>query len=222
MNSITDMGGIDGFGPIIVEKDEPAFHQEWEKHSVAVHMALAIGGSWIDDECRFSIEKMDPVQYLATSYYEHWLHFIEDLLITKNIVTKNEIDAGRLMTSGKGSSFVRKVAPDVALQEFRAARPLTRPTDQQPRFTEGQEVKARNLNPLTHTRLPRYVRGKVGRVLKNLGSFGLPDTRAHGLGENPQHVYSVRFDGRELWGPQGGSKDAVILDMYDAYLDPVQ
>lgn len=222
MNSVADMGGMDGFGKVTVETGEPIFHEVWEAHAVAIHLALALGGSWLDDECRFSIESMGNLHYLTTSYYEHWLYFIEDLLTKKGIVTSAEIDAARLINSAKGSAFVTKMSPDAALETFFAAGTHFQPTDQDPRFSEGQKVMARNLNPTTHTRLPRYVRGKTGTVLKHLGSFGFPDTRAHGLGEHVQHAYSVRFESRELWGPQGRAGDAVMLDMFDSYLEPIQ
>jgi nitrile hydratase len=89
-----------------------------------------------------------------------------------------------------------------------------------PRFQAGQRVCARNINPVSHTRLPRYARGKFGMVDRDHGVFVFPDTNAHFLGEKPQHVYSVRFTARELWGEQAPQKDSVYLDLWDDYLDP--
>lgn len=89
-----------------------------------------------------------------------------------------------------------------------------------PRFKAGDAVGARNLNPLGHTRLPRYVRGRRGVVHIDHGVFAFNDTNAHGLGHKPQHVYSVRFEARELWGPQASARDAVYIDLFDDYLDP--
>ncbi len=90
-----------------------------------------------------------------------------------------------------------------------------------PRFKVGEAVLARNVNPLGHTRLPRYVRGRRGIIQRNYGGFVFADTRAHGLGDHPQYVYSVRFDARELWGPEASPRDAVYLDLWESYIEPV-
>jgi hypothetical protein len=92
--------------------------------------------------------------------------------------------------------------------------------DTPPRFQPGDKVMAKNINPPTHTRLPRYIRGKTGVVQAQHGGFAFADTRAHGLGEKPQHVYSVRFSARELWGPEASATDAVYIDLWDDYIDP--
>ena len=88
------------------------------------------------------------------------------------------------------------------------------------RFRPGDAVVARNINPGGHTRLPRYARGKRGVVDRDHGVFVFADSNAHGEGEKPQHVYSVRFSNRELWGPEGGEKDSCIVDVFDDYMDP--
>jgi len=222
MNGICDMGGMDGFGPIVTCPGEPVFHADWEARTVGIQMALAIGGAWLDDECRSSIEQMTPLNYLETSYYEHWLYFIEDLLVRKQIVAKEGLRSGCATSPRPASSQISRVSPDAALTAFAGSPSHIMATDLKPRFTAGQSVLARNIHPQTHTRLPRYVRGKRGRVLKHLGSFDLPDTRAGGVVGRPQHAYSVRFEAKELWGPQGGANDAVILDMFDLYLEPTR
>ena len=84
----------------------------------------------------------------------------------------------------------------------------------------GQKVRARNTHPAGHTRLPRYVRGHVGSVELNRGVQAFPDTNVYGRGKNPQHVYSVRFAARELWGEEASSSDSVYLDLWDDYLEP--
>jgi nitrile hydratase len=89
-----------------------------------------------------------------------------------------------------------------------------------PRFQVGQHVRARNINPVTHTRLPRYVRGKAGTIERDRGVATLLDTNVYGLGENPQHVYSVRFSARELWGDKAPAQDAVFVELWDDYLGP--
>ena len=88
-----------------------------------------------------------------------------------------------------------------------------------PRFKPGDRVKARNINPPGHTRLPRYVRGKEGVVQRDRGVFHLPDARVAGQDDQPQHVYSVCFSARELWGVEAPSKDTLNIDLWDDYLD---
>lgn len=91
--------------------------------------------------------------------------------------------------------------------------------DVAPRFKVGDLVRARTMNPTTHTRLPRYVRGKTGTVVIDHGVFVTPDTVAHGKGEHPQHVYSIAFGGDELWGGDASPKDKVYVDLWDDYLE---
>lgn len=220
MNSIADMGGMDGFGPVVAEENEPTFHYDWERQVCVTNMAVWFGGAWCADETRHSMESMDPVRYLSTSYYEHWLHFMEELLVKKGVVTTEELGAGKLISSGPGSTLISKVAPETAVPAFRAGGSIAMPAQEAARFKEGDAVVVRNIHPPGHTRCPRFTRGKRGTVLRILGGFAFADTRAHGLGDAPQHVYHVRFEGTDLWGAAAGAKDAVILDMYDAYLDP--
>jgi nitrile hydratase len=89
-----------------------------------------------------------------------------------------------------------------------------------PKFKAGDAVVGRSMNPPGHTRVPRYVRGRRGVIDRDHGVFIFPDTHAAGLGQKPQHVYSVRFAARELWGPDGHPRDAVYVDLWDDYLDP--
>ncbi len=88
-----------------------------------------------------------------------------------------------------------------------------------PRFKAGDVIIARNINPPTHTRLPRYIRGKRGVVQRNHGGFAFADTRAHGLGDQPHHLYNVRFDSLELWGDDAASRDAVYIDLWEPYIE---
>lgn len=219
MDSIADMGGMHGFGPVVAETQEPTFHEQWEARVCGLNMAVWFGGSWCADETRFSMESMPPAEYLATSYFEHWLHFMEDLLVSKGVVTAEELAAGHLLTSGVGSTLIQRVLPGTSVDAFRAGGSCAMPAAQSPRFKVGDKVLARNIHPAHHTRLPRYVRGKPGTVFAALGGFAFADTRAHGKGDQPQHMYAVRFEGKDLWGPDAGSCDAVYLDLYDSYLE---
>ncbi len=88
------------------------------------------------------------------------------------------------------------------------------------RFKPGDRVVVRNINPLGHTRAPRYVRCKEGSIARDHGVFIFPDSHALGRGQSPQHLYSVRFEGAEVWGPDAPQREAVYLDLWDSYLDP--
>lgn len=89
-----------------------------------------------------------------------------------------------------------------------------------PRFKRGDPVRVRNHHPSTHTRLPGYLRGRVGVIDLDHGVFAFPDTHAHGLGDKPQHCYSVHFSAREVWGATAHERDTLRVDLFDDYLDP--
>jgi nitrile hydratase len=209
-----------GFGPVIREEDEPVFHADWERRIHAVGLALILSGAWSVDEWRFFIEQMEPAQYLRASYYERWLHSVEDLLVEKKVATRAELEAGHLMTSGKGHNAITPVTREQVAPFFQHGGSLAMAAAEAPRFKIGDVVIARNINPLHHTRVPRYARGKRGSVVALHGGFAFADTRAQGLGDNPQHLYTVRFEGAELWGPDAEPREALYLNMYDSYLDP--
>jgi hypothetical protein len=88
------------------------------------------------------------------------------------------------------------------------------------KFKQGDVVVARNMHPPGHTRIPRYVRGRRGVIDRDHGVFVFPDTNAALAGEKPQHVYSVRFTARELWGNDASAQDVLYVDLWDDYLDP--
>ena len=218
MNGIHDMGGMHGMGPIEHEKDEPVFHGRWEGRVFALNRALGAWGKWNLDASRHSREVIPPANYLRMSYYEKWLAGLSDLAIQSGLVTQAEVASGK---PAKGSV---KATPPLTAEKAAGlvSRGATarRNVQVSPRFQVGQRVRARNINPLGHTRLPRYARGKQGVVERDHGVFVFPDTNAQFLGENPQHVYSVRFDARELWGEQASPRDTVYIDMWDDYLEP--
>jgi nitrile hydratase len=173
---------------------------------------------WNLDASRFQRELIAPVDYFRMSYYERWISGLVELMLKKNLVTRTEIDSGR-PDEGAPVRTPTFTADKVAVLISKGA-PARRDGPAAASFRVGQRVCARNVNPVGHTRLPRYVRGKVGTVDRDHGIFVFPDTNAHFLGEKPQHVYSVRFDARELWGEQASRRDSVYVDMWDDYLAP--
>jgi nitrile hydratase subunit beta len=218
MNGVHDMGGMHGMGPIHHENNEPVFHVRWESRVFAMYIALSAWHKWNIDAARHSREVIPPDEYLRMSYYEKWFAGQVELLVKSGLVTAAEIESG-VPAPGTAKATppmtVEKIPTTVA-NRINARRDVS----VAPRFRTGQRVRARNMHPVGHTRLPRYVRAKVGTIDRDHGVFVFPDTNAHFLGEKPQHVYSVRFAARELWGEQAAPHDSVYVDMWDDYLEP--
>ena len=210
MNSMHDMGGWTCFGPIEREEDEPVFHDEWERRVLALTIATS-GLFGPLDKRRHELEKLDPVDYLSCSYYERWLARIERSAEQEGLTGKEE------PAQGSGPP----IGPDAMESVIREGRPANRATGrQEARFSVGDPVRARNLNPPGHTRLARYVRGRSGVIARIHGTHCFPDASAHGEGENPQPLYSVRFTAQELWGPAAPAGDQLFIDLWEDYLEP--
>ncbi|WP_321793558.1 nitrile hydratase subunit beta [Burkholderia pyrrocinia] len=215
MNGIHDLGGMHGMGPVAPPDDEPRFRHDWERRVFPLFAALFAGGHFNVDEFRHAIERMDPVHYLQGSYYEHWLHAFETLLLEKGTISAAEL-------TGTAGASKPAVAPAVLTRDMVQAVVLggasARAKEDVPgRFKVGDRVRARHVAPVTHTRLPRYARGKIGVIELVHGAFATPDTMAHGQGEQPQQVYAVRFTASELWG--SSHPDSVCIDLWDSYLE---
>ncbi|MBT3369938.1 MAG: nitrile hydratase subunit beta [Rhodospirillaceae bacterium] len=217
MDGIHDMGGMDGFGPIPIEQDEPVFHAPWEGRMWALNAALGALGHWNIDAGRYALEQMNPALYLNSSYYLRWLYRTEDILVAHEMVSREEIE------TPPGQRQVEKQAEPLSHAEIvaraRAAKSARSDVDVTAGFKAGDLVRARNIHPTGHTRLPRYVRGRTGLIEKDYGVFVFPDTRAVFAGDKPQHLYSVSFTAQELWGEEAAAKDKVYLDIWDDYLE---
>jgi len=223
LNSVHDIGGMDGFGPIQHETDEPVFHEPWESRVFGMSM---VGGGLPPitlDARRHQLERLPPVQYLSSSYYERWLARIDADLVEAGTLTREEIDKRmQEFAVEPGLPVPRRDDParaDGIANTVRAGRPATRKIRQKPRFAVGDKIVTRNLNPHGHTRMPRYTRGKRGVIVAHHGAHVFPDTNAHGLGENPQHLYTVRIAMRELWGNSAEPNESVLIDLWESYLD---
>ena len=218
MNGIHDMGGMHGFGPIEAEKNEPVFHARWEGRVLALTFAMGATGKLRFS--RYHLERIPAIEYLRMSYYEKWLTALVERLPLSGLATGEEIETGKPMP---GSPKTTPALTAAEVPELIARGGEARPQGGAPHFHPGQRVRARNLNPVGHTRLPRYARGRQGVIERDYGIFGSQDTDAEGrsLGQNPQHVYSVRFAARELWGEAASPRDSVYLDLWEDYLEPV-
>jgi len=219
VNGAHDMGGMHGFGPVEPEPNEPVFHAEWEGRAFALTLAMGMPGGWNIDMGRFARENRDPADYLSLSYYQLWFAALEAMLKERDLVSDDEIVVGRSLHPPK--PVKRVLSPDDVVKVLHRGGPTERDTNTQAAFKPGDQVRAKNINPLTHTRLPRYVRGHVGTIDRVIGFHVFPDSNAASAGENPQWLYTVRFTGRELWGPDGDPTTTVSVDAWESYLEPV-
>jgi nitrile hydratase beta subunit len=217
MNGVHDLGGMHGFGQVVREQDEPVFHSEWEKRVFAMTLT-AMGRVYSVDEFRRAIERMPPARYLAATYYEKWLHALESLLVEKGAITAEELLSGHAAASAPAKATGPLDGGGVESFDDSAVK-LRFDKRFKPRFKAGERVVARNLNPSHHTRLPRYARGKRGVIRYDQGVFVFPDTHAHGDGAKPQHVYTVAFEAKELWGADHNERAPVYLDCWEDYLE---
>ena len=213
MNGLHDLGGMHGFGRVEVEPNEPVFHARWEGRVLAMAYQV-VGFGWATvDGFRHAIESVDPVAYLRIGYYGRWVSALERVLVARGVLAPDEVTA---RVDGRSASppATPPVPPAETLPGFE--RTLDRP----PRFAVGDPVRARVASPAGHTRLPRYVAGRRGVVARRYAPAPYPDTNAHGLGEQPQHLYNVRFDATELWGPDAEPDAELHIDLFEPYLEP--
>ena len=218
MNGAHDMGGAHGFGAVRPEPGEPQFHAPWERRAFALTLAMGATGAWNLDASRFARENQEPGEYLPQTYYEIWFGALERLVTERGLVAPEEIAAGRSLEPARPVARILQ-APDVPRVLSRGGQ--TRRDPPRPAaFEAGDRVRAKTMHPVTHTRLPRYVRGHVGTVELVHGCHVFPDAHAHGGGEDPQWLYTVRFNGRELWGADADPAVTVSVDAFEPYLEP--
>ena len=218
MNGVHDMGGMDGFGKVEPEPNEPMFHADWEARVLAMVRAMGAAGAFNIDASRYYRETLPPTTYLASSYYKKWFLGLENLLVDKGYLAEADIAAGHAVQPPKalkrGSFALSDVERIMARGKFDREAPAAA------KFKPGDRVRAKNMHPATHTRLPRYVRGHVGVIERNHGCHVFPDTAAMDRGENPQWLYTVVFEGKELWGADSDPTVKVSIDAFEPYLEP--
>jgi len=220
MNTIHDMGGMHGMGPIAVGEDERPFHAEWQARAWGLIRAAGPFGPARRRNFRYEHEILPPAEYLQMQYYERFIRVLIDRLKAANLLTQAELDSGR--ADPASPRFTPRVTPADVAEQLNRRRSLRRDDVRiRPRFRVGQRVRARNINPIGHTRLPRYIRGHRGTIVADHGVFDFQDTDAEGytLPDRPQHVYTVRFTARELWGDDAHPRDTVHAELWEDYLE---
>lgn len=210
MDGIHDLGGMQGFGPVEREADEPVFHEPWQQTSFSLMVvAQAALGNHSADEYRHSVERMDPAHYLQAHYYERMLTGTVTLLVEKGVLDLEGLEARA------GGAF-----------------PLSRPVAENPmvdltpqpvaRFKVGDRVRVLQIHPNGHVRAPRFCRGKEGVVLRVAPAFNFPDTSAHGGEQRSEHTYHVEFASSDLWPDKAADNESVIVDLWDSYLEETE
>lgn len=220
MNGIHDMGGMQCFGPVQIDTSEVIFHASWEKSVLALTLAMGATGTWNIDESRSARESLPPKQYLNSSYYQIWFAALEKMLLERKLITQQELLTGQMQIPPSPISRVLK--EDMVLPSLLRGTPSVRGLDTAPRFAIGQRVRAKNIQPSGHTRLPRYVRGKIGVIELNHGAHVLPDVHAQGndpLHDQAEYLYTVVFQAQELWGSQADPHYVVSVDAWENYLE---
>jgi nitrile hydratase beta subunit len=208
VNGVHDLGGMHGFGPVLAEPEdrEPVYHAEWEPVVQATMQGTLSLRQWSLDEFRRNIEQLAPADYLTFSYYEKWLASLERLVVEHGLVTAEEL---------AGIAEPSATAPPEP-----AWHPTFDPPPSEPAFKTGQVVRVRNRHPSAHTRAPRYIRGHRGTVLAHVGGEPLPEDASAGVC-TVEHIYRVRFEATELWGPDAAGNDPVHLELWESYLEPL-
>jgi len=217
VNGVHDMGGMHGFGKVEPEPNEPPFHAPWEGRVLAMQRAMVFTGAWNIDISRAAQEQLPPQAYLSASYYQRWALGMERNVVEQGLVDADELAAGRALRPGKP---VKRVMTEDELGRAFVRGSFGRPGPAQARFKPGDRVRAKNIHPTGHTRLPRYVRGRAGVVEAVRGCHVFPDSVTAGTGENPQWLYTVVFEGRDLWGENADPTLKVSVEAFEPYLDP--
>jgi len=216
MNGGQDLGGMQTFGPVQPEPEGSPFHATWERRVHALSLAMGATGKWNIDMSRAARESLPPAHYLASTYYEKWLEGLKTLLVETGLATAEEIERGKSLMPA--APVPRVLMADQVGAALARGNPVERPARSAARFAVGDTVRTRLMNPLTHTRLPRYCRGKPGTIVARHGAHVFPDANAIGQGEQPHWLYTVRFDAADLWG-QDTTATSVYVDCWEPYLE---
>ena len=218
MDGVHDLGGVEGFGPLPIEIDEPAFHHEWEGRVMGMYLLMSFWGTWNTDYGRHVIERLPPSDYLSMTYYEKWLAALVNKSVETGLITLDEVATGSPASGAEPA--VGAPGEGVFRAVFPKGSPTERPVDAPPQFAVGDRVRTDAHGHSGHTRLPGYARGKVGEVVLLHGAHVFPDSNAAMAGEDPHHLYTVKFAARELWGPSADAGHSVTVDVWEPHLVP--
>lgn len=211
MDTVHDLGGREGFGPLRWRADDDGtlFHEPWQARTWAICMMMMarlredeIG--WTLEWHRHVLERIAPADYLSMNYFEKWVQAMMAVAVDAGLAETDEFIAGHSR----------------ALPPPQDRAPLAASVEPgPPRFAVGDAVVAKRSVSSMHTRLPLYARGRKGVIAIYAGPTIFADAGA--LGDIRQEtLYTVRFEAAELWPEAGGQRVAVHLDLWESYLDP--
>ncbi len=225
MNGMHDVGGMHGFGEVLPEENEPVFHEAWEGRTYVMLRGLNRKfPAKVPGLARDIIEQIEPARYLKINYFERFLEVLEKRALAEGIISEAELeDRMKLIEDGGGdpvpySEDKEAAAAAVAALKTNQLQPVA--AGAPALFAAGDAVKALNLNWPGHNRLPRYIRGKRGWIERVNGRHRIEDAHADALGPNPQTVYTVGFEGAEVWGPESEANLKVYMELWEGYLEP--
>lgn len=217
MNGAQDVGGMMSFGPVEPEPESIRFHEAWERRALAITLASGAMGVWNLDMTRLARESLPPAQYLSSSYYEIWLHALSNQLIAEGLITQEELRLGKALTPAR--EVPRILKQEMVQPVLKGGTHYNRPAEAPARFSVGDRVVTKVMNPRHHTRIPRYARGKVGTIDTVHGVYVFPDTNAHRKGEHPQWLYTIKFTATELWGPDAEENLTISVEVWESYIE---
>lgn len=227
MNGIHDLGGRDGLGAVAPPPSEPVWKAEWEKHAHTFFPLAFKAGMLGVDQFRYGMEQMDPVEYLTSPYYEHWVHSVAHHGERTGFWDSEEIEKRyRYFLEHPDAPLPEGKDPDGELVAFieaviPAGAPAGRDTGKQARFAVGDRVTVVSDAPRGHTRKAGYVRGKTGVIVLAHGEMIYPDAAGNNQGESPEHVYTVQFTNEELWGSEAAEPNGTVtFDVWEPYIRP--
>lgn len=227
MNGAHDLGGRDGLGAVAPPPSEPVWKAEWEKHAHTLFPFAFRAGMFGVDAFRFGMEQMDPVEYLTSPYYEHWVHSVVHHGIRTGHWDQAEVDRRTQHylehpdeplpeaddPDGELVGFIEAVIP--------AGAPASRDSGKVAKFSVGDRVTVVSDAPRGHTRKATYVRGKTGVIVMAHGEMVYPDTTGNSMDETSEHVYTVQFTAQELWGAEAAEPNATsTFDVWEPYIVP--
>lgn len=217
MNGGADLGGMQGFGPVVDEPEREFWHADWEPRVLGMVVALGACGQWNIDQSRHARESLPPADYLRFPYYRIWMEGVEALMLKRGMVTQQELQTGQVSTPPINVRG-RLEASNTWDVLHSLAGSAEREISKDPAFQVGDAIETINAHPKGHTRLPRYARSRRGTISKILGFHVFPDSAGNDKGDDPHWLYQVRFSARELWGNEKNPNDTVTLDLWEPHL----
>lgn len=217
MDSMHDLGGMEGFGPVQPEDNNGSvFHAPWEGRVLGLQRAILYSEAWNIDVFRHAQERIHPIEYLSWSYYERWTHTLIATALERGLFSLDEFRAEVSLTGNLSESLKVLTVKDVDKTFVRGN--FERDGIHDPQFSVGDLVITKELHVNGHTRLPRYARDKIGTIIAIRGRHVFPDAVVSHGAENPQWLYTVEFEGCEVWGEASDTTVSNLVDAFEPYL----